>query len=79
MIVTRFQIHCDGDHGIPIFWPEEGAVDGAIYTPAEARQDARKAGWGRRSDQGGYVDLCPDCLSTHKSEMKRSRRPEKKG
>lgn len=65
MIVTRFQIYCDQDHGVPVFWPEDGAIDGAILTPHEARADARKAGWGRANDGAGLVDLCPDCLRDH--------------
>lgn len=44
MIISRFQIFCDG---IEIYWPEDGAIDGAILTAGEARADARKAGWGR--------------------------------
>ena len=53
MIATRFRIYCDQDHGVPVFWPEDGAIDGAILTPHEARADARKAGWGRANDGAG--------------------------
>jgi hypothetical protein len=74
LIVTRFQLYCDGEHGVPIYFPEDGAVDGAILTHGEVRQEAKQQGWGRKADHGGYVDLCPTCNAAHRQErLKRIR------
>jgi hypothetical protein len=65
MIVSRIQISCDGDHGIDIHFPEDGAVDGAIFTYAALRREARKAGWSCKTG----ADFCPTCAN-------REREPE---
>ena len=74
MIVSRFQVFCDRDHGIEVHWPEDGAIDGNILTPHQARADARKEGWGRANDGVKLVDLCPDCFRDHLASLKKSRR-----
>jgi hypothetical protein len=78
MIVSRFQIFCDGEHRDDVYWPEEGAVDGAIYTAGEARSEARKEGWGRADDGRRLLDLCPACFRKHQqsklSEIRKRRR-----
>ena len=63
MIVTRIQLYCDGEHGIDIHFPEDGAVDGAILTAHELRKEAKKAGWSR-TRQG--QDLCELCTQERK-------------
>jgi hypothetical protein len=65
MIVTRIQLFCDRDHGIEIHFPEDGSVDGAIFTEGMLRTEAKKSGWGRAQAGGGYIDLCADCLRDH--------------
>ena len=77
MIVSRVQLYCDGDHGIPIFWHEDGAIDGALLTHAEVRREAKRAGWGRADDGAKLCDLCPDCLRDHKLSMRRLLRKAK--
>lgn len=71
MIVSRIQLYCDQDHGVDVYFPEEGPVEGAIFTPAMLREDAKKQGWGRANDGARLVDLCPDCLKDHKRSMRR--------
>jgi hypothetical protein len=61
------QIYCDGEHGIPIHFPDDGAADGAIFTAHELRQEARKAGWTRIQGQ----DLCETCNPHFSAQMKR--------
>lgn len=63
MIVTRMQLYCDGDHGIEIHYPDNGAVDGAMFTAAELRREARHvAGWARIKG----CDLCADCARSER-------------
>jgi hypothetical protein len=64
VIVTRLQLYCDGDHGIDIYFPEDGAVDGAILTPHELRKEAKKAGWSRTRGTMPQ-DLCPSCTENN--------------
>lgn len=71
MIVSRIQLYCDGDHGIPIYFPDDGAIDGSILSPAQVRIEARKDGWGRANDGVRLVDLCPDCLKHHKRSLRK--------
>ena len=60
MIITRAQLHCDYP-GCPKHFPEDGAFDGAVHTPAMMRDEAKEEGWSRgRGRMGGPVDLCPN-------------------
>ena len=76
MIVTRIQLHCSWldcrNH-----FPEDGALDGAIFTPAMVRKEARAVGWTRTDN----MDLCRSCsakiahaakglLANHKAQQK---------
>jgi hypothetical protein len=62
MIVTRLQLYCANHAQCGHFYPAEGPVDGAIYTPVDLRKAARNAGWVRRIDSAGVlVDLCATC------------------
>jgi hypothetical protein len=67
MIVTRIQLFCDGDHGMDIYFPEDGPMDGAILTAAELRKEAKKAGWGRTR---AGMDLCESCNADRKADRK---------
>lgn len=62
MIVTRIQLHCANEK-CDAFFPENGALDGAIYTPFDLRQAARREkNWARRVNGDGFlVDVCPKC------------------
>jgi hypothetical protein len=56
MIVTRIQLHCSWIDCRNHF-PEDGALDGAIFTSTMVRKEARAHGW-TRTEQ---MDLCPSC------------------
>lgn len=69
MIAMRIQLYCDEDHSLPIFFPEDGPLDGAMYTLGDLRIEARKKGWGRRINScGTLMDLCPDCNAKHRAK-----------
>lgn len=74
MIVSRIQLYCDQDHGVEVYFPDEGPVDGQIFTAAMLREDAKEHGWGRANDGARPVDLCPDCLKDHKRSMRKKLR-----
>ena len=65
MIASKIQLYCDGDHGIPIHFPEDGALDGTVFSHADLRREAHKEGW-RRTQGDWKQDLCPECAGTIK-------------
>ncbi|QNI34506.1 hypothetical protein H7849_11785 [Alloacidobacterium dinghuense] len=57
MIVKIMQLYCDSCRV-----HDEPTYDAAIFTPAEMRSHAKRAGWRRKTlDSGILRDLCPAC------------------
>jgi hypothetical protein len=56
MIVTRIQLYCNE---CPTFFPEEGPVDGAIYSMQDLRAAAAQHDWKRKCSP--LRDICPAC------------------
>lgn len=73
MIVTRIQLFCS-EHGCENHYPEDGALDGAIFTPADLRAQAyNRAGWRRAKTGFGLEDLCPSCHAKRSTKRKGAR------
>jgi hypothetical protein len=80
VIVTRIQLYCDNNECVSRFggsdwknqphlrtrnfYPEDGPLDGAIFTMGELRKMAHSNGWTRvRLGDGRLQDVCPSCTS----------------
>ena len=72
MIITRIQMFCEGDK-CDEFFPQEGSVDGVIWTLLDLRNAAMKKGWRRKAEHTHIADLCPKCA------VKTPRKSKKKG
>ncbi len=61
-LCTLLHLKCDhcGDP-FPAVGVCPAPMDGAIYSVAELRQDARDQGWTRQHFQRFFRDLCPSC------------------
>jgi hypothetical protein len=62
VIATRHQLYCNSEH-CQSFFPNEGPVDGAIYSPQDLRIAAQKHGWRQRRNP--MRDLCPKCWAKY--------------
>jgi len=67
---------CDCGNPFPHCGVMPSPVDGAIYTPAMLREEAKAEGWKRvRNDRIGSVDdCCPRCASKRAAAKKKAGR-----
>jgi hypothetical protein len=74
MIVMRIQLHCNcGD--CKNHFPEDGALDGAIYRPADLRAQAyNHGGWHREKTGFGLMDVCPSCYAARRAAKRKGAR-----
>ena len=56
MIVSRLQLYCSSKE-CKTFFPVEGPVDGALFSPGDLRREAKEYGWIRIE----VMDFCPVC------------------
>ena len=62
MLTTHMNLECeDCRNPFPACGNFPAPVDGAIYTPAMLRAEAKEEGWKRPVVLGARIDLCPRC------------------
>lgn len=70
-MTLRIRLNLECDHcGNP--YPSCGVcpapLDGAVFSPAEVRRQAKAEGWTQRSFHGVRRDLCPRCTKKAKKD-----------
>jgi hypothetical protein len=74
MLRTMLNLECEGcGAAYPRVGNSPAPVDGAIYTVAMLREEAKGAGWVRRMIFTAMRDLCPRCSKKNSATKQAAR------